>query len=614
MYVTTFYSFKGGVGRTMALVNSAVELANWGRRVLIVDFDLEAPGLDTFDALGFQRDVPGVIDFVTEYMVSGQAPKIEAFIEKSASIGTDGGGLWIMPAGASRTTYGEHFRQIDWSLLYEEHNGYLLFEDLKEQWKEAIDPDYVLIDSRTGHTDVGGICTRQLPDAVAIFFFPNEQNLRGLTKIVQDIRSEGESPRQKEVELHFIMSNVPDLDDEDSILQRKIDAFQAELDFKRKPMIVHRYDSLSLLNQVVFTKERPRSRLAEEYKGVVQEIVRRNWADREGALDYIRKAGGRWRRDAVEELSPWELVKNLEEIDNIHLDDGEVLFHLGALRQEEGQLESAVSLFNRAIDAGYVEPEVWLRRGRAKRLAGDEAGGSKDALRALRTDGLQLHYIRQAMLLTTSDDTDDMVKSTAVNSLGVQESIRFAESTLVASSEKINAAVPILISVLDDEDLTDKDRGNAIKTLGLLYISSGRFAEAAELLGGEGETLDDLDVADAFNYGMARWGVKGNVDAMPFKRVVELDRADTGLERKGDANYFQCMAVAYWAVGELDAGIEFAQQASASVDSRRPVFSCWRYRRVSAKVFREDVDRIISLINGDSAQVPSFMAENAATG
>ena len=130
--------------------------------------------------------------------------------------------------------------------------------------------------------------------------------------------------------------------------------------------------------------------------------------------------------------------------------------------------------------------------------------------------------------------------------------------------------MPILISVLDDEDLTDKDRGNAIKTLALLYISSGRFAAVAELLGGEEETLDDLDVADAFNYGMAIWGVKGNVDAMPFKRVVELDRADTGLERKGDANYLQCMAVAYWAVGELDAGIEFAQQASASVDSRRP--------------------------------------------
>ena len=44
VYISTFYSFKGGVGRTMALVNAAVELARRGRRVLAVDFDLEAPG------------------------------------------------------------------------------------------------------------------------------------------------------------------------------------------------------------------------------------------------------------------------------------------------------------------------------------------------------------------------------------------------------------------------------------------------------------------------------------------------------------------------------------------------------------------------------------------
>jgi cellulose biosynthesis protein BcsQ len=43
MYTITFYSFKGGVGRTMALVNVAAELAKMGRKVLVVDFDLDAP-------------------------------------------------------------------------------------------------------------------------------------------------------------------------------------------------------------------------------------------------------------------------------------------------------------------------------------------------------------------------------------------------------------------------------------------------------------------------------------------------------------------------------------------------------------------------------------------
>ncbi len=40
MYTVTFYSFKGGVGRTMALVNVAFELAKQGRSIMMVDFDL----------------------------------------------------------------------------------------------------------------------------------------------------------------------------------------------------------------------------------------------------------------------------------------------------------------------------------------------------------------------------------------------------------------------------------------------------------------------------------------------------------------------------------------------------------------------------------------------
>src|SRR5436853_6005202 len=46
----TFYSYKGGVGRSMAVANLAVILAQRGHRVLAVDWDLEAPGLDRYFA------------------------------------------------------------------------------------------------------------------------------------------------------------------------------------------------------------------------------------------------------------------------------------------------------------------------------------------------------------------------------------------------------------------------------------------------------------------------------------------------------------------------------------------------------------------------------------
>ena len=74
MYVITFYSFKGGVGRTMALVNVAAELVRRGRKVLVVDFDLEAPGLETYKHLQPPKPHQGIVEYVTEYRRSNAVP------------------------------------------------------------------------------------------------------------------------------------------------------------------------------------------------------------------------------------------------------------------------------------------------------------------------------------------------------------------------------------------------------------------------------------------------------------------------------------------------------------------------------------------------------------
>ena len=71
MFTVTFYSYKGGVGRTLALANVAYTLATEGgkQRVVVVDFDLEAPGIDTiapFDsAKGTEKG--GIVEYIAEY-------------------------------------------------------------------------------------------------------------------------------------------------------------------------------------------------------------------------------------------------------------------------------------------------------------------------------------------------------------------------------------------------------------------------------------------------------------------------------------------------------------------------------------------------------------------
>src|SRR5438132_14326392 len=99
MYTVTFYSYKGGVGRTLALVNVAAELARSGRRVLIVDFDLEAPGLDTFNALSTSHQYPGVVEFVSDYLTAGSSPDVRNYLHEVPSVPSAGANLWLMPAG-----------------------------------------------------------------------------------------------------------------------------------------------------------------------------------------------------------------------------------------------------------------------------------------------------------------------------------------------------------------------------------------------------------------------------------------------------------------------------------------------------------------------------------
>ena len=591
MYITTFYSFKGGVGRSMALVNSAIALASGGRKVLVVDFDIEAPGLDTFDLLKTSSEKPGLVDFVTTYLESGRSPNVEDYVSECPSVEENSGKLWLMRSGYTKT-YATSFQRIDWSSLYELHDGFLLFEDLKEQWREIFNPDYVLIDSRTGYTDSSGICTRQLPDSVVILFFPNEQNLRGLTEVVTDIRAEGNSPRGKKIDLHFVMSNVPDLDDEDRILEGKIAAFRRQLGLKKDPMIVHRYDSLSLLNQTVFIKERPKSRLSKEYSEIVKEVSVRNPKDRDGAIEYIRRTNryGRWQP----ELTLIEQSEMLDSIEKHHFEDGEVLFELSELKYWLDDNESAEALLLRAVELGHNTPETFLRHSAILEKNNDSEGARAAASKVLELKSISARLTRSAIsriLRVQGSHNLDMVDMPAVSTLSTSEKLWIANSL-----ENLNAAITFRVSLYEQlfehKELSDIQRTDLRLSLGLLYISLTRFKDAVKLFCPKIKTLQEFSISNAFNYAMAKWGESEDPPVKDFKNVLKMD-FDVS-EKKRTANYLQCMALAYKVTSDCPAALDSLEKARDSAKtSRNPSeFSCWRYRQVSKKNFIKDLDEM----------------------
>jgi MinD-like ATPase involved in chromosome partitioning or flagellar assembly len=586
MYITTFYSFKGGVGRTMALVNVAVELANQGKQVLIVDFDLEAPGLDTFDLGRPDEPTPGVVDFVRGYLDASRAPDASDYVFESSDSADNAGRLWVMPSGSQDRGYAAKLASIDWNDLYEHHDGYLLFEDLKLQWRAALKPDYVLLDSRTGYTDVAGICTRHLPDAVVALFFPNDQNLRGLTRVVEDIRSEGAGPRRKHIDLHFVLSNVPDLDDEDEILDQKIAEFRAGLRFNREPLFIHRYQSLALLKQVIFTRKKPKSRLANQYRELMDEILRCNAGDRDGALDFIERFGVGSRRPPpgvaarlarVGRLPLREpddqTTQRLEKIEELHSADGEILFRLGQLRASQGDFDKSMELLDSAIGAGYRQADAYLERAQQKRLwLEDLDAASKDASEALEAPNVSKPQIRRALR---------MLKQEALSQ--VSDSAR--ELAHEEQERRLASAPP---SGPDDLEL----------------LAMGHFSEALDQYRATGSDVSRMTIQVAFNYGMALWAQTGEPDPEPFNRVLELHASDTNAS---DANYSQCLAIAHWVRGDTRAAARALDDAAEQISTVPNCFSCWRYLDVPKPVFIQDLTEMLQLIDGDTSMRPRFM-------
>lgn len=284
----TFYSYKGGVGRSMAIANIAETFHQMGLRVILIDWDLEAPGLETFfclpgddERLSALRMHPGLIDMIVAYkdafprfcaqrlktaaaipviaagtdgliqpdnvqraneaaeaaaltrkvLQDANVPEFlirepsqtalenppatfEAFLDRlyrsktSPSARNVGGelaetpfgpflqqihapdkgqnGVYLLSAGSRPDdkfgSYAATIQALSWSEFYAVYDGQEYFSWFRKQLQGMA--DVVLIDSRTGVTEMGGVCTRHIPDAVVAFCAPNFQNVDGVVRVI----------------------------------------------------------------------------------------------------------------------------------------------------------------------------------------------------------------------------------------------------------------------------------------------------------------------------------------------------------------------------------------------------------------------------------------------
>jgi tetratricopeptide (TPR) repeat protein len=382
--LTTFYSFKGGVGRTQSLYNLGVRLAGLRRKVLMVDVDLEAPGLsigalddqernanDGFAEIArdlllelevmveegdpdlfaeviadYQNRLDRALHVIDVPMPSrneGEKDLTERLRDEMGITDFPSGSLALLSSGRINPDYPRRMIDVEIDEAFEhdlsdeqqdrlpellnaagltlagvpDNLGLVFTAVLRFLLRNATDPTtedqfrHVLIDSRSGLADVGGLCLRGLPDSRVVLSGLNKQNLEG-TRMVLDTLSREERGAD---ELIVVFSPVPE--GEADLVDERIKTAKDTLTFRDEDgedrisenqiQLLHYHPRIAL-EETPFTESfHRRTRIFDEYENLTDDLLELTGSD---ARSLVSDALERFREDDSEDETSHEEAEN----------------------------------------------------------------------------------------------------------------------------------------------------------------------------------------------------------------------------------------------------------------------------------------------------------------
>jgi hypothetical protein len=227
-----FFSIKGGVGRSTAVAACAWKLAQLGKRVLILDLDLESPGLSTH-LLPFERQPRyGITDWLVEDLVdNGQSVFEEMYA--TSELARDGE-IYVVPAHGREA--GEYVAKLGRVWMPKIHS-----EGTRDSWscrlqrllqalEERLRPDVILIDSRAGIDEIASACVTDLgAKLVLLFALDGNQTWSGYRILFQHWLRAGVAQEIRKI-LQIVAALVPEIAPSDYLADLREHAYDLFLD------------------------------------------------------------------------------------------------------------------------------------------------------------------------------------------------------------------------------------------------------------------------------------------------------------------------------------------------------------------------------------------------
>lgn len=309
MKTITFYSYKGGVGRTLLVANFARYLSHCAKKVYVLDFDLEAPGLHfKFGLKQNENSVlkpiqRGLVDYLYSSIVLKDTPKsLVPYTKDVTNFSNEGGSILFMPAGnAPSYEYTQTLSKINWHSLFfkkKTPRGVSLFNTLKKRIERDFKPDYLLIDSRTGITEISATAVHLLADKLVCMFLSNPENLMGMRTIIQSVQKSNTMLDRKPTEIIPVVTRIPEMDEAEE------ESFTTEI---RKFLLKKTNDNIceDTISSIYILRSEPDLQIEEELRFNTKKTLRESVLLRDYISFFFVLAPELQSNSSVGKLSRW---------------------------------------------------------------------------------------------------------------------------------------------------------------------------------------------------------------------------------------------------------------------------------------------------------------------
>jgi hypothetical protein len=240
--IVVFYSFKGGVGRTTALASFAIQRARAGERVVVIDGDLDAPGIGPFFAVeepGFRDSQPPSGENVTsgegagetdkgqpratagggaqwgvvDYLLEGPSPGDVELSDYYQSVRNEpiipgNGEILVFAAGRIDENYLAKLARLDFDPARK--GSSTPWEQLLQRIRQELSPNWILMDSRAGLGESAGLLLGGLAHLHVLLGTSSEQSWQGIRLILDRIGSGRVLRGKPQAECVLVQAMIPE--------------------------------------------------------------------------------------------------------------------------------------------------------------------------------------------------------------------------------------------------------------------------------------------------------------------------------------------------------------------------------------------------------------------